>query len=140
MIDPAPVLIIHLTAGYTPAGRKREISMIVNAQGFALAYSVYHPASNLRDALCPDSHVVTIGATPAEIRERKEMAAASGRMIPACGPAAHVRDVFASTLETAEQATARRLDAIQHGPPPLRPGYRWETVQERDARHAALES
>lgn len=27
---------------------------------------------------------------------------------------------------------------IQYGPPPLRPGYRWETAEERDARLASL--
>jgi hypothetical protein len=113
VIDPQPILIIDLTAGYTPAGKSRRIAMILNAQGFALAYSQFHPPSNLRDALAPDSHVVTIGATPAEIRERIAMADASGRMIPACGPADHVREVFASTLARAEQTTARRLDALE---------------------------
>lgn len=28
---------------------------------------------------------------------------------------------------------------IQYGPPPLHPGYRCETPQERAARHAALD-
>lgn len=27
---------------------------------------------------------------------------------------------------------------IQHGPPPLRPGYRWETRAERTARESEL--
>lgn len=113
MIDPQPALIIDLNAGYTPAGRSRRIAMVVNAQGFTLAYSQYHPASNLRDALCPDTHVVTIGSTPAEIRERSAMADASGRMIPACGPADHVRQVFANTLARAERTTAQRLAALE---------------------------
>jgi hypothetical protein len=113
MIDPNPVLVIHLNAGYTAAGRPRQIAMVVNAQGFTLAYSQYHPASNLRDALCPDSHIVSIYAQTSEIRERVAMATASGRMLPACGESEHVRQVFARTLERAEQTSTARLSELE---------------------------
>lgn len=112
MIDPAPVLIIDLSAGYTPAGRARRIAMVVNAQGFTLAYSKHHPASNLRDALCPGTHVVSIGAAPAEIRERTEMADASGRMIGAM--TCDLRDALAAVLAHAELTTERRLAALEN--------------------------
>jgi hypothetical protein len=46
-------------------------------------------------------------------------------------------------LTPSEQHAAARcqpLRPIQYGPPPLRPGYRWETQRERDARHAHLDA
>ncbi len=85
MIDTTPVLVIDLRGGCTPAGRPRQIAMVVNAQGFTLAYSTTHPAGNIRDAFELDAMVVTIGATPAEIRERTDMAERSGRMLPIRG-------------------------------------------------------